>query len=229
MAEAQAQPGGKGLSQPQVPHDVIAALITHSLHNLSTSPTHTDHYGGGQLNHLGEVQEELPPYESLSTKTFVIKPEHRRNCRCSSFIHPSSDWTPCRCSTGSPAFATHDGFLLFPSQLGFSSEPTSSVVSCFTDDLSHSTHCTETSSYGFSTDLPMPSPQRFKNPIRKGFCQEIHQVGTAPHSNVEDWLYQVDLDVGLTNLEGTCLQERPILTNADEQKHVENLVEEPPL
>lgn len=217
MADVKAQRSEECSAQPQIPQDVVADIVTAPLHSILKSSTNFNQYEQGQLHQVCEMQEELPPYDSVSAERFVMNLDDVREYSCYDFIQ----WVPNQRSGPSiiqcPTSATYDDFLHFPSHSGCSFEQGSSVVSCFTDDLSHSTQCTETLSDDPLEDLSIPSPRALKNSMLQGCCQENHQFATRSTSNVTDWL----CNVVCTLSDDTFLQEGPPLEDIDEQKDVD--------
>jgi hypothetical protein len=217
MAEVQTQPSKEDLSQPQISYDVVAATITGPLHKTLTPAIRVNLWEAGQFNHISEAEDELPPYECVSADTFVVKLEELRICRCYNMTQTSSNHISCQPVTRCPTFAVHNDFVLFPSKSECPSNEESSVVSCFTDDLSTGTRCAETRYDLPSSDLSTTSPKMSKSSVLKRMLYDNDQISTRSTNKVADWLCNVEPDVGGTHLEGMVLREGAALTNLDER------------
>lgn len=231
MAEVQIHGSKENYSPPQIPHNVIAVVVNALEHNILKSPNIVDQYRE-RLWLDNEDEEELPPYESVSAETFVMYLDEIQDCdclrgwSCSKLMQPCCKQRSCGSITGCSTFTTYDDFILFPSRVEISSKSDSSVVSCFTEDLSRSTLCTEITSDDSSGDVLPSSAQVSRTSMPKCIYSESHQVKTRSASKVAEWLRTADLDVGCTHPEHTFVQEGPTLTNTDEQIDVTHHVQE---
>jgi hypothetical protein len=218
MAEVHTQPSKEDLSQPQISYDVVAATITGALHKTLTPAIRVNLWEAGQFNHINEAEDELPPYESVSADKLVINLEDMRVCSCYSMTQTSSNHILCQPVTRCPTFAIHNDFVLFPSQSECPSDEGSSIVSCFTDDLSTGTRCTENLYNLSSSDVSTSSAEVFKTSVLKSKLCDDHQHLTRSTKKVADWLCNVEPEVAHAHHEGMLLQEGTVLTNLDGRK-----------
>jgi hypothetical protein len=219
MAEVQTQPSKEDLSQPQISYDVVAATITGPLHKTLTPAIRINLWEAGQFNHVSEAEDELPPYESVSVDKFVINLEEMRICSCYNMTQTSSNHILCQPVTRCPTFAIHNDFILFPSQSECPSDEESSVVSCFTDDLSTGTGCCTENLYNLSSpDASPSSAEVFETSVLKSKLFDDHQHSTRSNKKIADWLCNVEADVAHAHHEGMLLQEGTVLMNLDERK-----------
>ena len=211
MDQLQAQPNKQGFSQPQITPDVVAAVDSIALHALLQALNPHNQHEGRQRTHGNGLQEELPPYDSVSVQTFVADLENVLCCDCSNLIQRRRKEASCRATTVPLTLAIYNDFVLFASQFGCPSDQESSIVSCFTDDLSHITRLTESLSGESSMNSSIQSQETSNNAMLRGCSQKRHPVGTRPINDVADWLDRVDPDIDCMQLEDTFLQERPTL------------------
>ena len=217
MADGQAQPSEGSFTQPQVPHHPVVATTIGPLHNKPKASTHVDQDEGGQLDELCEMQEELPPYDSLSAERFVMDLNDIHDCHCSHMIRWLSNKRSCPSIKECPTLGTYDDFILFPSSSSCSSEQDSSVVSCFTDDLSYTTAYTDTLSVNPSVDPSLPS-QILRKLRFQGCCQDLSQDRNMSFANIVNWLCDVEKHFGSTNLQDTDLHGAMTSTDTNKQK-----------
>ena len=189
MADVQTQPTEEAFTHPQLPQDIIADIVAAaSMQNPSKSSTDVIDDERGQMHQVLDVQEELPPYDNVSAERFIMKLDDDRE---SSFnwMQWLGSQRSCACIMQCPTGATFDDFILISSQSGCSSEQASSIVSCFTDDLTLSTNLTETLGAEPSNES---TPQTLKNSMLQGWCQDNHQSASGANSDITDWLYNLD-------------------------------------
>lgn len=218
MADGQAQTLQQSFAQPQVPHHTVAATIISPSHSKPKASAYVDQDEGSQLDELYEMQEELPPYDSVSAERFVMDLNEGHCCNCSDPIQWFSDQRPGSSTKQCPTPDAYDDFILFPSSSSCCSKQDSSVVSCFTDDLSHSTECTDTLSAHPSMDPSAPSPQSLMRLTLQGCCQDWGQDQDRSFANIASWLCDVEKEVGCTSLRDTLLHGAMTSTDTIEQK-----------
>lgn len=209
-----------------MPDHVVAANIIESLHSMLKSITNINLYEAGQANYVDEKREELPPYESVSADTFVVQLEELQARSCCHLVQAHLFHSSSQVAGECPVSASYDDLCLFPTNLESSSDEHSSVVTCFTDELSCNTQSGRNSSCHLSTELPLSSSHPSKISMLERFCQDSHEFGTNSTTRVADWLCNVDVDNDGTDREDTSVTERPNSTNVDEQKdgNVEALI-----
>ncbi|KAF7503745.1 hypothetical protein GJ744_003328 [Endocarpon pusillum] len=225
MADGQAQPSGGSFAQPEVPHHPVAATTIGPLHNKPKASTYVDQDEGGQVDELCEMQEDLPPYDSVSAERFVMDLSDIHNCRCSDMIRWLSNQRSWPSTKDCPTLGTYDDFIHFPSSSSCSSKQDSSVASCFTDDLSCSTECTDTLSANPSMDPLLPSSQMLRKLPLQCCCQDLGQDRNMSFASIVNWLCDGGKDFGCTNLQDTFLHGAMTSTDTDKQKDAS--VEEP--
>lgn len=225
MADGQAQPSGGSFAQPQVPHHPVAATTIGPLHYKPKASTNVGQDEGGQLDELCEMQEELPPYDSVSAERFVMDLNDIHDSRCPDMMRWLSNQRSYPSITECPTLGTYDDFILFPSSSSCSSEQDSSVASCFTDDLSCSTECTDTLSANPLMGSSLPSSQILRKLPLQGCCQDLGQDRNMSFANIENWLCDFEKDFVCTNLQDTFLH--GAMTSTDPNKQEDASVEEP--
>ncbi len=225
MSAGQAQPFEGSFTQPQVLHHTVAATITGALHSEPKASAFANQEEGGQLDEMCEMQEELPPYDSVSAERFVMDLNDGHGCNWSDMMQWLSDQGSGSSDRQCPTLGAYDDFILFPSSSSCSSEQDSSVVSCFTDDLSHSAQCTDTLSTHPWMD---PSALSSLSLMKRGCCQDSGQDQNSSFVNVATWLCDVEEDLGCKSLQDTFLHGEMPSTDANKQKHasVEKLAAE---
>jgi hypothetical protein len=213
MADVQTQPTEEGLTHSQVSQNVIADIVAADpWHNLLKSSTNGNHYDAGQMHEILEMQDELPPYDNVSAEIFIMKLDGDPE-RSSNWMQWLGSQRPCPCIMQCPTNTTFEDFILLSSQSGCSSDQASSVVSCFTDDLSYSTKRTETLT---ADPLNESTPQTLKNSMLQGSCQDNLQSAQRSSSDITDWLCSLDC----TQSEDKIRQHGAPLPPPDEQKDV---------
>ncbi len=206
MAVGQAQPFECSFTQPQALHRTVAATTTGSFHSKPKASAYANQEEGGRLDEICEIQEELPPYDSVSAERLVESPNDCHGCSWSDMIQ----WFPDQSSGSSddqfPTLDAYDDFILFPSLSSRSFKQGSSVVSCFTDDLSRSTECTDTLSADPWMDLWMdPSAPSLQCSMKQGCRVDRGQAQNSSFVNIAKWLCDIEKDLGCRSLQDMFL------------------------
>jgi hypothetical protein len=179
MADILTEPIEEASTHSQLPQNIITDIVTAvSMQNHLKSSTDVIDEEGGQMHEIIDGEIDLPPYESVSAERFIMKLDDgwMQWLECQRSCAPIM-----QCRTG----ATFDDFILISSQSGCPSEQASSIVSCSTDDLSHTTNSTETLGTESSNESTL---QTLKNSMLQGWCQENHRSATRSNSDITDWL-----------------------------------------
>jgi hypothetical protein len=218
MPESQVQETEKEFWPPRRKHDAVAAVNTVPSQRTSTSLACINQYEDGLLCHVGEAEAELPPYETLSTETFVVSPGRLGDLTCSDTTQSLSRHPSYRPITEGLNFVTYDDFILFPSDSEWTSEQESSVVSCSVDDLPSSSQHSENSSVGSSVDLSVPSPEKPQDLRLEWPCEDCRQGDIRSNSNVVDWLCDVNRNDDCPRLEHMSLLTGSISAGLDDEE-----------
>jgi hypothetical protein len=219
MADVQTQPTKEAFTHPQFPYDIIADVVAAALmQNPLKSSTNVIDYEGDQMHQILEEHEELPPYDNVSAERFIMKLDDDQESSFNWMQWLGSQRSCARimqCATG----VAFDDFILMSSQSGCFSEQASSIVSCFTDDLSHSTNLTETVD---ADSLDEPTPQALMNSMLQRCCHNNHQSATRSTSDISDWLCKLDC----TQTEDTLPPQGTPLAPTTEHEDVESDIRE---
>lgn len=214
MAISQAHATKEGLTETQIRHDVVAAILAAPSNNASTSVINMNQHEEGQRSHSSEEQEELPPYESVSAESFVIDVRHIQHCSSANLMQMCSYQSLSISTAGCLPLCTCDDFVLFPLHTECCSEQESSVVSCFTDGLSRSTESTASSSCEVVPDLTGPPLACSRNAVPEGLYRDDDQKLPRSTTNIVNWLCHVEPGDSCRHVAGIFPQE---LINVDEQ------------
>jgi hypothetical protein len=218
MADSCVRPTPCGHNQPHAQHEVVAAGTTVPSDNRLKSLYDLDQHVEEQYDPASDVEEELPPYESVLVDTFVIDANEMWNFTCLSANQQCHSPEGCQSATGGLTLGVHHDFILFTSSAEWDTDQESSVVSCFTDDLSDSTQCTGSSHNEQCMQLSIPSLPPWKSSILKEYCQEKRRNEMRSNINVTKWLCKTGLDACSPQLGDRLLHDGPSLANMDEAK-----------
>jgi hypothetical protein len=159
MAVLQVQGLDEASCPPRPGDDVVATVHPPSLSKMSTSSLHVHQDEVGAFYRFLDTEEDLPPYESVVTETFVVSRASHPDCNSLKAIQHSSNDRACQCVEGCPDVAGYDDCVFFPPDSASLSEEDSSVVSCFTDDFSDGSESLGGFNFGSSIDSsPQSSP-----------------------------------------------------------------------
>lgn len=191
MLPLQGQQCEDGYHQPQPQHEVVAAVTKALSRKRPTSPSQVGQHEELPLYHAVDVEAELPPYESVSAETFLVNLEPTSECTRCKMTHLCFEHGLCRSMAQCSTFAPNNDFILFPLDDEGSSEPESSIISCFSDDLS-CTGSTVTSSCHSSSRSFMASQQVSKDLSQEPRHHDSSQAEDEPNSLVTEWLSKIN-------------------------------------
>lgn len=180
----------------------------------------------GQLNHDNAIPDQLPPYENISPDRFAIALEETLCCDYFDSAQKHPNQISCQSSTEGAIFILPGDFVLFPSHWGSTSDLDSSVASCFTNDWSYSTPCTDSTPHDLY-DGRSPLSGKMPEDLMSEICPQKN-----PHDEFEptkiaaEWLCNVvDLSIDRMHLDDTTPREGPTLATVDEEGNIEDCIE----
>jgi hypothetical protein len=208
----------EGSYQHSMQHDVAAAVMTEPSRCTAPTSASTGCYHEELSLPSDEEEEQLPPYDCVTNQEFDANAHEMQGRKFTK--DPSTSPTHGWWSSTSECLidAAYHDFILFPSDSERFSDNESTVVSCFSDDLSHSSGSTGSFSPVFRTQTSTTSRQLSGCLTWGPQFLDARQQQTTSSDSVADWLCKVDLDVDCARMEETRLRELMIEADVDRKQ-----------
>lgn len=197
---------------PHPGDDVVAAVKPPSLSNMPTSSLHAHLHEEGVFCHLADTEEDLPPYQSVLTETFVVSPAENPDSASLKVIQHCPNDRECQRIEACPNIAAQDDYIFFLTDSASLSEQESSVVGCFTEDFSDSSESLGALNFGSST---ASSPQSL--PI---LTDSVSDTGRLPDNEVDEWSERFVTD-WISKFEGAWPYKGSPSANGDDGRPIE--------